>query len=195
MPKYTHEWNSSFIANTNEMGGFKLCLEIGCFEGLTSNYICDNLLAEGGRLICVDPLADEYITTDLTNRDEEYNKSIYSYFNDQYARFYNNVSPLIDSGKLILYRGTSDVVLPQLQDFVFDMIYVDGDHREEAVYRDGCWVIKLVRSGGIIIFDDYDWADGDGKHVTRVGIDRFLAENKETVSTTFLHGQVIVRKI
>jgi len=195
MPKYTHEWNAAFIANTKGVKGLRLCLEIGCFEGLTSNYICSNLLAPNGRLICVDPLANEYITTDLTDRDEEHNKSIYGYFNDQYVRFSDNVKPFVDSGKLILYRGTSDVILPQLQDFVFDLIYIDGDHREEAVYQDGCWAIKLIRSGGVIVFDDYDWADGDGRHVTRAGIDRFLAENKEIVSTTFSHGQVIVRKI
>jgi predicted O-methyltransferase YrrM len=195
MPKYTHEWNAAFVSNTKGMGGFELCLEIGCFEGLTSNYICNNLLEPNGRLICVDPLADEYITTDLTDRDEEYNKTIYSYFNDQYVRFSDNVKPLIDSGKLLLYRGTSDAVLPQLQDFTFDMIYIDGDHRKEAVYRDGCWAIKLIRSGGVIIFDDYDWADGEGRHVTREGIDRVLAENKEAISTTVSLGQVIVRKI
>jgi predicted O-methyltransferase YrrM len=195
MPRYTHEWNASFVANTKEMGDFGLCLEIGCFEGLTSNYICNNLLSTKGRLICVDPLEDEYVTTDLTKEDNEYNKTIYSYFNGQYTRFSDNVKPLIDSGRLILYRGTSEAILPQLQDFTFDLIYIDGDHREEAVYRDGCWAIKLVGSGGVIIFDDYDWADGDGKYVTRVGIDRFLAENKDTVSTTFLHGQAIVRKI
>ena len=44
MKKYTKKWNAAFIQSTNQINEKNLCLEIGCFEGLTSNYIVDNIL-------------------------------------------------------------------------------------------------------------------------------------------------------
>jgi hypothetical protein len=60
---YTREWNHEFVKNTKSinLNNQNLCLEIGSFEGLTSNYIVDNILSANGKLICVDPLTDNYL--------------------------------------------------------------------------------------------------------------------------------------
>ena len=46
--EYTYDWNNEFKKNTSGINNLSLCLEIGCFEGLTSNYIIDNMLNENG---------------------------------------------------------------------------------------------------------------------------------------------------
>ena len=72
---FTENWNAKFKQLTEGMS-FAFALEIGCFEGLTTNYICDNLLYEDGRIICIDPLEDEYLTENLTPDDKLLNKSL-----------------------------------------------------------------------------------------------------------------------
>jgi hypothetical protein len=75
MKNYTEKWNGGFIKNTNIfVKNIDLCLEIGCFEGMTSNYIVDNILTENGKLICVDPLTDIYLNDNLRDVDIEVNQ-------------------------------------------------------------------------------------------------------------------------
>ena len=38
-----------------------------------------------------------------------------------------------------------------------DWIYVDGDHSYTGAYTDLCNALKAVKSGGLIIGDDYKW--------------------------------------
>jgi FkbM family methyltransferase len=76
---FTQDWNGQFKKNTTGLK-FNFALEIGAFEGLTSRYICDNLLNEGGRMIVVDPLTDEYLPGHPDNE----------MFVGQYERFSRN---------------------------------------------------------------------------------------------------------
>lgn len=195
--KYTYDWNAEFKLTTANIKNLELCLEIGCFEGLTSNYIIENLLSENGKLYCVDPLTDNYLNTDLTDVDIQNNTTIYSYFNEQYNRFIDNVKTHINSGKLILHRDLSEKILPKLietQKNSFDLIYVDGDHRASAVYRDAIYSYELCKIGGLIIFDDYSWGESYGEESTSKGIDKFLKEYSDKIEITKKAYQVAVRK-
>lgn len=174
MKKYTQNWNQEFIKNSKEIREKNLCLEIGCFEGLTSNYIVENILSERGKLICIDPLTDVYLNNKLSELDIKNNNTEFIYFKDQYSRFINNVYEHIESGKIELIRDLSinvfDSLIEKYNEGSFDFIYIDGDHRPDAVYIDAINSFKLCKIGGYILFDDYNWGD------TREGIDRFLNE-------------------
>jgi predicted O-methyltransferase YrrM len=194
---YTYNWNQEFKKNTEDLKNLNLCLEIGCFEGLTSNYIIENILSENGKLFCVDPLTDNYLNTNLTETDVKNNQTIYGYFNNQYNRFTENVKKHIASNNLILYRNISEIILPQLiKDYEnsFDLIYIDGDHRASAVYLDGINSFKLCKSGGIIIFDDYSWGEMYGNESTNKGIDKFLEEYKTEIIILNKTYQVVIKK-
>ena len=163
--QYTHNWNQLFISNTSNIKNLDLCLEIGCFEGLTSNYICDNILSQNGKLICVDPLTENYLNNNLSESDIINNETIYKYFNNQYERFFNNTEHQINSNKLELIRTISIDAFPKLIELYegqFDLIYIDGDHRADAVYIDAINSYTLCKIGGIIIFDDYNSKKFDG---------------------------------
>jgi predicted O-methyltransferase YrrM len=40
----------------------------------------------------------------------------------------------------------------------FDIIYIDGSHAEDDVLEDAVLCSRLLKGGGILIFDDYRWA-------------------------------------
>lgn len=193
----TYNWNQRFIHHTKNLGKFELCLEIGCFEGLTSNYICDNLLSHDGKLICVDPLSDDYLTENLSEKDVENNKTIYKYFNGQHARFTNNVGRHIENNKIELHQSTSFDAFPSLIEKYgnqIGLIYIDGDHRASAVYLDAVNSFALCKPGGYILFDDYNWGEQYNEESTNKGIDKFLDEYKDSITILIKSDQVLIQK-
>lgn len=178
-------WNQSFIKNTKKLTKINFALEIGCFEGVTSKYICEYLLkGDGCRMIAVDPLQDVYLVENITDEANKMNEE-YTYFNGQYDRFLINTQGL----PVQLVRKTFAEAFSELQDFRFDFIYVDGDHREDAVYFDAINSFALLQNGGHILFDDYEWGNGE----TKRGIDRFLEEYKENITVISINEQVLVQ--
>ena len=194
MKNFTQNWNQEFLKNTNQFLNekFDFCLEIGSFEGLTSNYIVDNLLSENGKLICVDPLTDVYLNDKLSEIDEIKNNTDFIYFKDQYNRFYNNVSEHLESNKISLIRELSVDIFPELikkYQNKFDFIYIDGDHRPEGVYIDAINSFGLCKEQGFILFDDYLWGD------TGIGIDKFLNEYSGKYDLLVKDYQVLIKKL
>lgn len=198
---YTHDWNGEFKSNISRMKlnnkSLDLCLEIGVFEGLTSNFICDNILSENGKLICVDPLTDSYLNTDLNEKDVKNNQTIYKYFNSQYGRFIENTKNQFEKQKIELIRELSSVAFPILLEKYknsFDLIYIDGDHRASAVYIDAVNSYSLCKPKGHIIFDDYSWGKMYNDEATSVGIDKFLKEYEGKYEIISKGYQVVIRK-
>lgn len=179
MAEYTQDWNGEFKKNTK---GIKVetALEIGCFEGLTTNFICDNLLKEGGRIVCVDPLTDEYLPG---HKDNEM-------FKGQYERFIRNTA-----GRPVeLIRKKSEDAYEQLKDLRFGLIYIDGDHTENGVFNDAVkyWNLLLDgfnNAGGYMLFDDY----GQSEETAR-GIDRFLDTQKGNYDIVLKDYQVLIHR-
>jgi len=191
MKNYTKNWNTQFTNNVNHVKDFSLCLEIGCFEGLTSNHIVEKLMSGDDVLVCVDPLTDNYLNNNLTNTDVELNKTEYSFFEGQYDRFINNTQEHITSGKIILYRDLSFNVYDKLQsDFGknFSFIYIDGDHRPESAYIDAVKCFDLCKKDGYILFDDFLWKD------TKLGINKFLGEYSNELKIITQGEQLLIQK-
>jgi FkbM family methyltransferase len=174
MSDFTQNWNGEFIKNTKGMK-FDFALEIGCFEGLTSRYICENLLKSGGRMICVDPLTDEYLPGHPDNH----------MFVGQYERFIKNTKGY----PIELIRETTPQAFGKLWDYQFDFIYIDGDHRENEVFLDGCNAFRVTKVGGHILFDDYEW-----REETKRGIDKFLDTHRPKITVLHKGYQVLIRK-
>jgi predicted O-methyltransferase YrrM len=196
---YTRNWNNAFIENIKVSGlnNLNLCLEIGCFEGLTSNYIADHLLKPEGKLICIDPLADNYLVENLSEKDIDNNKNEWKYFKGQYERFIENTKLNIENKKIELYRELSSDSFPKLKKIYlnqFDFIYIDGDHRDFAVYFDAINSFELCKKDGYILFDDYLWEDSLNYKITKDGIDKFLKEYKDKIEIVFSNYQLMIRK-
>ncbi len=67
------------------------------------------------------------------------------------ARFADEVA----SGRLRVLAGDSHDRLEELRDGSVDVMYIDADHREEAVRRDLTAARPKLRDGGWIILNDY----------------------------------------
>lgn len=183
---FSQYWNSEFINNTKGWDKVDLAIEIGSFDGLTSRYICQNLLNEGGRLVCVDPLQDEYLTENLSDEDIKANKE-YGFFKNQYYRFKKNTQGL----PVELHRKTSNEAIAELKDLRVDLIYVDGDHRRAGVRHDGINYFECLKIGGKMLFDD---AAGYRQETTD-GINDFLEWAGKRVKVTDLGYQLLITKL
>lgn len=187
--RYTVNWFSP--KNFKVLEHFKFLdnvnfLEIGSFEGLSTNYFIDNFLCgEKSFITCIDPFIKygESTLTKMSEWDIYINESTYD-------KFINNTFKNRD--KIILKRGLSIDILPTLGQ-IYDFIYIDGDHSEDAVWLDAIYSFKILRKNGIIVFDDYEW--NTGKKSPKAAIDRFLHEYKDFIEVLDINNQVIVKKI
>lgn len=78
----------------------------------------------------------------------------------------------------------------------FDFIYVDADHTTVGVILDAELSWLLLKSGGIMAFDDYTWGheSGDPRLAPQVGIDLFLHRHVGDYELLIKNNQVWIRK-
>lgn len=145
---------------------FKLCmdsldtkrkfLEIGCFEGRSTCWLLQNGLAEDGTMVCVDTFKPYWYTEgDLFEKFQENIREV--------KKKYQMISSFVmDSEKALLQ------LLQQKRDF--DFVYIDGDHSPSGVLTDIVLAWGLLRQGGIVLFDDYEYE----AEPTKMGINAFL---------------------
>lgn len=192
MEEFTQLWNSEFKKSTEGMK-FNFVLEIGCFEGLTTHYICHNLLNPGGRVICVDPLEDRYLTENLNQYATDLNADCGDMFVGQYDRFIRNTKGL--PVELLRMKSSDLLKVEGFHHYRFDLIYIDGDHRADAVYADAKLAFQHCKIGGHILFDDYEWKP-EVEESTMKGINRFIDEMPTRKMIVVKRGyQILCKKL
>jgi hypothetical protein len=159
-------------------------LEIGCADGgnaiIVSRSYCSH---KDSKIYCVDPWMDYSEYSEYKGEQE----TAWNTFNAN-VRNSGNIS------KFVIRRGLSDNIVPTFEDNFFDIIFVDGNHDTEYVYRDGVMSFQKVKSGGYIIFDDYspNWLQ------TVSGVNMFLSEYGEKIrfiSPRTTYNQCIIQKL
>ena len=159
-------------------------LEIGCADGgnaiIISNSYCSH---PESKVYCVDPWVDYPDYPEYKGLQEH-----------AWNTFNTNIQNTGNSSKFSIHRGFSDTIVPTFEDNFFDIIFVDGNHETEYVYRDGVMSFQKVKSGGYIVFDDYhaNWRQ------TIAGIDRFLSDYSSlirVVAHPTRQHQVIIQKL
>ena len=133
-----HEWNSedecgAFLASLIKMSKYMTVLEIGVFEGETTQHLI-KALPKGGQFVGID--INDY-RTELTK------------------------AAMSTGGKSIDFLlGNSIDELNKLPHNHFDLIFVDGDHSYDHVLSEFYLVEKLVSNGGVIVYHDTIHLDG-----------------------------------
>jgi glycosyltransferase involved in cell wall biosynthesis/predicted O-methyltransferase YrrM len=117
-------------------------VEIGSYLGASASFLAEGIREKGNKVYAVDTW------TNLAMSEGQ---------RDTYAEFLHNTEPLQEW--IVPLRGLSTEVSQQF-DQQIDLLFVDGDHAYEEVRADlEAWLPK-VKNGGIVVFHDYNWAEG-----------------------------------
>jgi predicted O-methyltransferase YrrM len=115
-------------------------LEVGVFEGRSVAWMLENILT--------DP-SSKVTAADIFPGDLE-------------EHFLKNMEIAGARDRVTTIAGYSQETLRELPLDTYDIIYIDGSHAAPDVLEDAvlCW--RLLKSGGVLIFDDYHWKDNPG---------------------------------
>lgn len=175
-------WEKAFIELKNRGTIPRDVLEIGCFEGRATVWLCENVLQEGANYDVVDTFGGTLEEAGMGNVSERLSKDQDSILDT----FKHNTSFHSDRINFNIYRDYSQQALPRLvnQKRQYDFIYVDASHKADDTFIDAYYANKLLRPGGLIIFDDFGWKDPNKPHPVdspELGIRMFFTmyENRE----------------
>ena len=149
-------------------------LEVGVFEGRSAIWMLENVLI--------------HPSSTLTGID--------LFPGDLKERYLANLRLSGHADKAITVTGLSQIELRSLQTDSYDIIYIDGGHTADMVLADAvlCW--ELLKTGGLLIFDDYRWKREEYPAELRPGvtIDAFITAYRNYLDVIHLGYQAIVRK-
>jgi predicted O-methyltransferase YrrM len=167
---HTHNWTEALrhlMGKPDVLG-----LEIGAFEGRSTRWFLENVVTgPKARLVVIDPVPR--------------------------ATFHANVADL--AVRMDYLREMSQVALRDRR-FVpgsFDFAYIDGDHSARAVLEDSVLVWRLLKPGGVLLWDDYLWKaenTADPLRSPRPAIDAFLALHAGDYDVLLCDWQYIIKR-
>lgn len=178
MSTYTADWFSRAIPAWRQLvlprlpDGRRRWLELGSHEGRSAEWTLAHALREGDELVCVDLWPDHAVE----------------------ARFDANVGGHVTKHKGQHFEWLCTAAFARE---VYDVVYIDGDHRAQAVIADAVLAWHMLRVGGVLIFDDYLWRHPPsdvGKIYPGPGVDAFLSCFATELILLHKHDQVIVEK-
>ena len=190
----THDWFShnipvwSWIFDRHLEADDKLkILEIGSFEGLSTNYLLKKF-----------PRASVFLVVSWLGSPEQKNHEDSSDnidFNQVKNRFDVNTDNY--KNRVQTASGTSLEFFSSLDTSeLFDIVYVDGSHEADDVLVDAVLSFKHLRQGGILIFDDYLWQFFAGKsNNPGPAIESFLSLRRNDLQILHVGYQVIIRRL
>jgi predicted O-methyltransferase YrrM len=144
-----------YLTQKNKINNLQI-LEIGSWMGASALSWAQGLQLHNdakGTITCLDAWKPFF------NRDT-YKDDVYITMEQAlssetaYQIFSHNISTLPESMTCQHLRGKSDNILPLLQQSIFDVIFIDGDHAYTPVLKDIKNSLALVKDGGIICGDD-----------------------------------------
>lgn len=119
-------------------------LEIGSYQGRSTVWLLENVLTHASATIdCVDTFEG---SVEHTPEQKQGLLELFTYNTRSFG------------DKVRVHQGRSCDVLRAMQPTeTYDFIYVDGDHTASAVLEDAVLSLPLLKKGGLMIFDDYEW--------------------------------------
>jgi predicted O-methyltransferase YrrM len=147
-------------------------------------WLCNNILTvKGSVLIDVDTWqgSDEESHAEMDFRDVE--------------RVYKE--KVKDLPVVSITSRTDEYLIRQRTHFTdaYDFIYIDADHTTVGVLLDAELSWSLLKSGGVMAFDDYTWGrDLPPSKTPRPGILLFTERHKEELDTLVINSQYWIKK-
>lgn len=169
MKEFTNDWFGTTAQENFEKlllpsnNVIRHALEIGSYEGRSTCWLLEHMNLD--RIVCVDTWkgGEDHVGIDMQGVRE---------------RFHDNTKDAINAGIVIPKVGKSADVLRTMTECEFDFIYIDGGHTAKDVLQDAVLAWPLLRQGGAMAFDDYNWVEKPRKESNplnnpRLAIDAF----------------------
>ena len=134
--------------------------EIGVYRGDFSRWILDVVGPENLTLI------DPWVPVGAYQDDEVYEAELRR-MDRRYMNVCNRFIKEREAGRVRILRLMSTEAAKLFASASLDWIYIDGDHREEAVRADIINYWSSLKTGGLMIFDDYGYDAGWNDGVTK----------------------------
>lgn len=144
--QFTADWFSQNIPEwSRQLSGLaqRECrlLEIGSYEGRSAVWLADNILNDArSSLVCIDTFDYQYFGKGGEDR------------------FDANIAACPRASQIIKRKNRSFDEL-RTCDLPFDFAYIDGSHEGRDVMADWVQLFPLIKHGGLVCFDDYEWRD------------------------------------
>lgn len=192
MTTFTQDWFSHNIQGIKSIipnfPAKKSFLEIGSFEGRSTCWFLENALDDDGTIICIDT---------FTGSQEHAEMGMdFTPVKDRFKANINEVKkPAQEVGIMDMqsHIGISKLMSDQR---MFDFIYVDGSHSAPDVITDACMAFHLLKSGGVMLFDDYLWSlEKPLLYSPKVAVDAFTMLFKDRMSILMIGYQLAIKKI
>ncbi|MCT4635030.1 MAG: class I SAM-dependent methyltransferase [Rickettsiales bacterium] len=155
---FTHDWFTKNIKIWDTYKNLfyslknKRCLEVGAFEGKATLYLAENYCNGEGSV--VDTIDTWEGSLEHTPNDKR----------NLYDRFISNLKSYIENNRVTAYRGPSSETLMRFIEEVrdgkrekYDFIYIDASHLAKDVLMDAVLSWELLKTEGMMFFDDYEW--------------------------------------
>ncbi|MBC8244342.1 MAG: class I SAM-dependent methyltransferase [Verrucomicrobia bacterium] len=174
--EYMEIWPEVFRRHGWDANAPKSILEIGCFEGLSTCWMLNNLLKHpDSRMVCLDTFQGgrEHVSVaaDIMTQVRE--------------TFFGNVEKTgrVDAVRVLEERSDTGLLrLLRENHDPFDFVYVDGSHLSTDVLVDLVLSFRLLNVGGLCICDDYLWEGQlDPRQTPKMAIDAFTSIFSEQI--------------
>lgn len=157
------------VNSANQKSNF---LEIGCFLGKSTKYLCDKIKSSNKEIDLY--VIDLFVAQEIECRSLDLENPI-DYLKegtDILDIFKNNLSGY----DINIYKGDSKVLFNKFKDDFFDFIFIDGNHEYEYVKSDLSNFYPKLKSGGI--FAGHDYTEDCG---VPIAVNEFAEQNKKNI--------------
>lgn len=173
----------------------KSVLEIGCYQGRATIFLCNNVIQTGTKYDVIDTFGGSLEEAGMIHAKNRMKDD----FNYIYDTFLHNISFHTDI-EFNIYKNYSNIVLPELLtlDKKYDLIYIDASHKSDDTFVDAYYAHQMLNIGGILIFDDYGWSDPNNLHIVnspKLGIDMFLTMYADMYKFVLRGYQIGIQRI
>lgn len=159
------------------------CLQLGAYTGDASVWLCKNVLTHrDSKLQDVDT---------WEGSKEELHESMD--FDEVFKIHFDKTK---DFPVQRFRKTTVDYLCTCRKYYSFNFIYVDADHTTVGVILDAELSWPMLKSDGIMAFDDYNWGNALPLHLRpRPGIDLFLLRHEGEYELLEKNEQVWIKKL
>ena len=142
-------------------------LQLGVYTGDASVWLMDNILTDGSST-----LTD--VDTWKGSQEDAHEKidfeQVFNLYKYRMKKYSNSYCHRLTTHQFLRFHP---------DDYLYDFIYIDADHTAVGVLLDAELSWDLLKTQGVLAFDDYEWNQGKGDELNPgPGINTFLARHQ-----------------